>query len=387
MSSQLSVEASHRNTGCTSMRSPPSSFWPRPSRSSRIFASVRFTPARRRRTKQRREKRAHRATSWFSSRKGSSIPDMSGHQEGRRRGGSYQEVGIVTVTASSSDFIETLRASGLAAAVAHNAVFKQARLTSVLDDTTASLAEPLACCENQPGGVLRFTASRSVRAPRCLARASGTCARSARRRPAGTGVTQATGRGRSLLVATSTRASTSHTRISCRISTCRNRAPSSLRDDAHVPAGGTSGGRRLLEQVGGPGLLRPRTHTALSDRLGDHGEGIGVAPKATLVALKAGTAQGFFFTDSVVKTGITDAGDQRLDAVNMSFFADPGCSIARTTPSKRRSFRPSAVRRVTRRAGALCWLQRQVTRGLISTIRPPTRSAPISRRVRRCHGR
>jgi subtilisin family serine protease len=48
----------------------------------------------------------------------------------------------------------------------------------------------------------------------------------------------------------------------------------------------------------------------------------GVAPEATLVGLKAGTAQGFFFTQEVVDA-LMYAGDKRLDVVNMSFFADP----------------------------------------------------------------
>ena len=48
----------------------------------------------------------------------------------------------------------------------------------------------------------------------------------------------------------------------------------------------------------------------------------GVAPKATLVGLKAGTAEGFFFTQEVVDA-LTYAGDKHLDVVNMSFFADP----------------------------------------------------------------
>ena len=38
--------------------------------------------------------------------------------------------------------------------------------------------------------------------------------------------------------------------------------------------------------------------------------------------LKAGTEQGYFFTQSVVDA-LRYAGDQRLDVVNMSFFADP----------------------------------------------------------------
>jgi subtilisin family serine protease len=65
------------------------------------------------------------------------------------------------------------------------------------------------------------------------------------------------------------------------------------------------------------------THTAgiIAARIDGHGTS-GVAPEATIVALKAGTEQGFFFTDSVVDSLIY-AGDHQLDAVNMSFFADP----------------------------------------------------------------
>jgi subtilisin family serine protease len=48
----------------------------------------------------------------------------------------------------------------------------------------------------------------------------------------------------------------------------------------------------------------------------------GVAPEATLVALKACTAEGFCFVDSVA-AALRYAGDKRLDIVNMSLFADP----------------------------------------------------------------
>jgi subtilisin family serine protease len=65
------------------------------------------------------------------------------------------------------------------------------------------------------------------------------------------------------------------------------------------------------------------THTAGTIAAPINGIGVsGVAPKATIVALKAGTEQGYFFTDSVVDA-LVYAGDQHLDAVNMSFFADP----------------------------------------------------------------
>jgi subtilisin family serine protease len=65
------------------------------------------------------------------------------------------------------------------------------------------------------------------------------------------------------------------------------------------------------------------THVAGEVAAPINGIGVaGVAPKATLVGLKAGTAQGFFFTQEVVDA-ITYAGDKHLDVVNMSFFADP----------------------------------------------------------------
>ncbi len=65
------------------------------------------------------------------------------------------------------------------------------------------------------------------------------------------------------------------------------------------------------------------THTAGIMASPINGFGIsGVAPEAKIVVLKAGTAEGYFFTQSVVDA-LRYAGDQRLDVVNMSFFADP----------------------------------------------------------------
>jgi subtilisin family serine protease len=48
----------------------------------------------------------------------------------------------------------------------------------------------------------------------------------------------------------------------------------------------------------------------------------GVAPQATIVALKACTIVGFCFADSVA-AALRYAGDKRLDVVNLSLFADP----------------------------------------------------------------
>jgi subtilisin family serine protease len=65
------------------------------------------------------------------------------------------------------------------------------------------------------------------------------------------------------------------------------------------------------------------THVATIIAGADNGVGVaGVAPQATIVALKACTVEGFCFADSVA-AALRYAGDQRLDVVNLSLFADP----------------------------------------------------------------
>ena len=65
------------------------------------------------------------------------------------------------------------------------------------------------------------------------------------------------------------------------------------------------------------------THVATTIAGRVNGVGIaGVAPDATIVALKACTIVGFCFVDSVA-AALRYAGDQRLDVVNLSLFADP----------------------------------------------------------------
>ncbi len=81
---------------------------------------------------------------------------------------------------------------------------------------------------------------------------------------------------------------------------------------------GDCSNKNALQDLAGHG-----THTAGTIAAPINGIGTaGVAPEATIVVLKAGTEQGYFFTQSVVDA-LRYAGDQRLDAVNMSFFADP----------------------------------------------------------------
>jgi lantibiotic leader peptide-processing serine protease len=77
------------------------------------------------------------------------------------------------------------------------------------------------------------------------------------------------------------------------------------------------------------------THVASIIAAPVNGVGIaGVAPEATLVALKACTAGGFCFVDSVA-AALRYAGDQRLDIVNMSLFADPYLYYCRNDAEQR----------------------------------------------------
>jgi subtilisin family serine protease len=65
------------------------------------------------------------------------------------------------------------------------------------------------------------------------------------------------------------------------------------------------------------------THVATTIAGRVNGAGIaGVAPEATIVGIKACTIAGFCFADSVA-AALRYAGDQHLDVVNLSLFADP----------------------------------------------------------------
>ena len=70
-------------------------------------------------------------------------------------------------------------------------------------------------------------------------------------------------------------------------------------------------------------LVGHGTHVASIVAAPINGIGIaGVAPEATIVALKACTMAGYCFVDSVA-AALRYAGDQKLDVVNLSLFADP----------------------------------------------------------------
>src|SRR5262245_10365550 len=99
---------------------------------------------------------------------------------------------------------------------------------------------------------------------------------------------------------------------------------------AEVVTRGNCSNKAAVQDLNGHG-----THTAGTIASPINGIGIsGVAPRAKLVALKAGTEQGYFFTDSVVDS-LVYAGDRHLDAVNMSFFADPWLFNCRNAPEQK----------------------------------------------------
>ena len=83
-------------------------------------------------------------------------------------------------------------------------------------------------------------------------------------------------------------------------------------------AGGDCSDKAAVQDQSGHG-----THTASTIAAPINGIGIaGVAPEATIVAIKVCTTVGYCFADSVA-AGIRYAGDLGLDVVNMSLFADP----------------------------------------------------------------
>jgi subtilisin family serine protease len=83
-------------------------------------------------------------------------------------------------------------------------------------------------------------------------------------------------------------------------------------------ANGDCSNKAAVQDIEGHG-----THVATTIAARQDGFGIvGVAPEATIVALKACTIAGFCFADSVA-AALLSSGDQRLDIVNLSLFADP----------------------------------------------------------------
>jgi lantibiotic leader peptide-processing serine protease len=88
--------------------------------------------------------------------------------------------------------------------------------------------------------------------------------------------------------------------------------------DPQEVANGNCANKLAVQDLQGHG-----THVSTTIAARKNGIGIvGVAPEATIVALKACTIAGFCFADSVA-AALRYAGDQHLDVVNLSLFADP----------------------------------------------------------------
>jgi subtilisin family serine protease len=88
--------------------------------------------------------------------------------------------------------------------------------------------------------------------------------------------------------------------------------------DPQEIANGDCSNKAAVQDLNGHG-----THTASEVAAPINGIGIaGVAPEATLVGLKACTVEGFCFADSVA-AALRYAGDNDIDIVNLSLFADP----------------------------------------------------------------
>lgn len=88
--------------------------------------------------------------------------------------------------------------------------------------------------------------------------------------------------------------------------------------DPQEVANGNCSNKAAVQDLQGHG-----THVATTVGARANGFGIvGVAPGATIVALKACTIAGYCFADSVA-AALRYAGNQRLSVVNLSLFADP----------------------------------------------------------------
>ena len=88
--------------------------------------------------------------------------------------------------------------------------------------------------------------------------------------------------------------------------------------DPQEVANGDCSNKAAVQDLQGHGT---HVSTTIAGRVNGIGI-VGVAPEATIVALKACTIDGFCFADSVA-AALRYAGDQRLDVVNLSLFADP----------------------------------------------------------------
>jgi subtilisin family serine protease len=233
-----------------------------------------------------------------------------------RAGGGHlvrlSKVGVATVTGPAR-LAETLRSSGVIAGIAHNARFVQPALKVAAPPTgTNTVAAEAAACASL------FSVSLSI-GPDPLA----PCQWDMRAIGATSSGSYAVEQGAGVKVGDlDTGIDLTHPDLTPNLDVAEScsfiYASTPTSDPAEQVTPGDCSNKAAVQDLDGHG-----THTAGTIASAINGVGIsGVAPQATLVALKAGTAKGFFFTQSVVD-GLVYAGDHGLDVVNMSFFADP----------------------------------------------------------------
>ncbi len=236
----------------------------------------------------------------------------------RAAGGSVvklNKVGVGTVASTNPAFAKALRKSGAVAGVAHNASFFQPAVKTVKaaapPGTKDATAEAAACASlyNVPLTV----GPEPLSACQWDMRAIGAT-------PAGS---YAINRGAGARVGDiDTGIDLNHPDLAPNLDVAAScsfiYATTPTSDPAEQVTPGDCSNKSAVQDLAGHG-----THTAGTMAAAINGVGVaGVAPQASIVALKAGTAEGFFFTQSVVDS-LVYAGDQKLDVVNMSFFADP----------------------------------------------------------------
>ena len=223
------------------------------------------------------------------------------------------KVGVATATSDQAGFARKLRTSGAVAGVAHNASFQQpsAAATTPPDGTLSYADEPAACAA-------LYGVPASI-GPEPLSPCQWDMRR-IRATPAGSfGIERGAG---ATVGDLDTGIDLSHPDLTPNLDVADScsfiYASTPTSDPSEQVTPGDCSDKSAVQDLAGHG-----THTAgiMAAAINDLGTA-GVAPEATIVALKAGTIEGFFFTQSVVD-GLVYAGDKGLDVVNMSFFADP----------------------------------------------------------------
>lgn len=247
------------------------------------------------------------------------------------------KVGVATVSSTNASFAKTLRASGAVAGVAHNAGFVQSPATIAAAPpagTHTAAAEAAACATlySVPVGIGPDPLSPCQWDMRIIgASPSGSYAVNR-----GTGVTVGD---------LDTGIDLTHPDLTPNLDVADScsfiYASTPTSDPSEQVTPGDCSNKSAIQDLAGHG-----THTAGIMSAAINGVGTaGVAPNATIVALKGGTAEGFFFTQSVVD-GLVYAGDKHLDVVNMSFFADPWLFNCRNDAEQR-----AIVQAISRAAG------------------------------------